>query len=274
MAITKANSPITGRLKAIIKLVRPDLPDMKHEVLTATILEPMNTTTIANTNQMLLNISAGTTRMPTSMKKTAMNTSFIGSTLDLTVEATDDCETSVPMRKAPMAMDSPMKLESRAMAKHIPMATMMSTSEGNFREIASKTRGTKAEPMMMLSPKNTTMPTTIRTVEPRAGVSPTSRGAAKVNMNTWPMSSRTVKIITVSATSGSRSLRSLRTATTTAVLVPEIMAPRKMDATWSSPMARPDRYPMMTIRTICMVIAAKMKGPVLRRRLKFSSIPM
>ncbi|KQM11741.1 hypothetical protein AOA80_06880 [Methanomassiliicoccales archaeon RumEn M1] len=146
-----------------------------------------------------------------------------------------------PMMNAPMAMDSPMRLDVRAMRKHSPRATMSRTSGSYLFPIQLRMGGMSLLPSSRLKTTKITMPNTIRAMLPRAGASPTSRGAAMERMMTCPRSSMTVIVVDVDLTSSSMSFRPCRQATTTAVLVPDITAPRKIEATLSSPMARPAR---------------------------------
>jgi len=101
--------------------------------------------------------------------------------------------------------------------------------------------GMTANPSMMVRPKKMTRPMTMLTVEPRAGESPASRGAAIERMMTCPTSSNTVMLTMAVACSFVTVLLVWSTPTTTAVLVPDMIAPRKMEAVLPSPMAIPPR---------------------------------
>ncbi|HOQ25175.1 MAG TPA: hypothetical protein PLF76_00320 [Methanomassiliicoccaceae archaeon] len=122
--------------------------------------------------------------MPMLIKKTAMKTSFIGPTFSITSLARMACDTMRPIMNAPMAIDRPIRLERRAMAKHRPSEMIRRTSGSYFLPIQLSKRGMTLLPRTRLAPMNITMLMTIKAMEPSAGVSPTSNGAAMVSIMT------------------------------------------------------------------------------------------
>ena len=204
-----------------------------------TTLAAMKTTAMMTARPRLSTIRPGLTCMPMLMKNTAMNSSLTGSTFCISLWPNLDMAIIIPMRNAPMATSSPIEAETAAMAKHRPTATMRTISGEYLFPIQLMSRGTKVMPNTTDMPMNRISPTIMVAVEPSAGVSPASKGAAMVSMSTWPTSSKIV-IVTISlAMSASMCLAVLRTPTTTAVLVPDMMAPRKIDCTKSMPSRMP-----------------------------------
>jgi len=175
------------------------------------------------------------------MKNTAMNSSFIGSTLDLMMLTYEDWETISPMTKAPMAMDSPMLLEMRAEVKHRATAKRRSISPEYLLPTQSRSLGMHRAPRTMMMETKRTMSATIPMVDWMVGDSPLSRGAARVRMITCPMSSSTVIPTAALATWVPIIFRLWSTPTTTAVLVPDMMAPRNMEVTGPRPSIMPTK---------------------------------
>ena len=86
LAMMKANSPMATRLTPTLKLERISMPLTYEARETLASLARVKVTTMTTARGSPDRTSAGSICMPMEIKNTAMNSSFIGSTLDLMTE--------------------------------------------------------------------------------------------------------------------------------------------------------------------------------------------
>ena len=175
-----------------------------------------------------------------------------------------------------MAMDRPMWMDSSAMPNASPTARSVRTSSDTLSDTQLTTLGMTLSPTKMLNSMNARMLTiiTIRLLMSMDGSCVAMMGVMIDRMITWPMSSMIRIRMRLSLWSSSSSLWFFRTASTTAVLEPDRIAPRQMHWTMSNPRRDPPSIPPTIIigswtRTICMA-----NSPCLRILFRLISRPM
>ena len=171
--------------------------------------------------------------MPTEMKNMAMNRLFMGSMASLMSFAFLHPDISMPIRNAPMAMERPALLASSAIPNASPTENTITISGETLSETQLIILGMIFSPMNRLAIMNTAMETIRTTRLVTSMVDPARTGVSIDSMTTCPMSSMMVISTSMSICSLVSLFWDFRTAMTTAVLEPEMMAPSAMDWTGS-----------------------------------------
>ena len=212
--------------------------------------------------------------IPMDMKNIAMNRFFMGSMSWLISLLFLQEATIIPIRNAPIAIESPTNVDKRAIPNAIPMENTTRTSEDTLSETQFMMRGTMRSPMTMLAIMNTRM-LMIITMSPLVFSDvPASMGVRMDSMMTWPMSSMMVIRTSISMCSLSSFPWDLRTAMTTAVLEPEMIAPSVMHWSVLKPNRVPARNPPNTISGSCMAATSMAKRPCFLIFFRLISNPM
>ncbi len=175
-----------------------------------------------------------------------------------------------------MAMDRPMYMDSRAIPNASPTENTVRISSDTLSETQLIILGISLRPTSMLTAMNTMMLTiiTMRLLMSTDGSLLAMMGVIIDRMMTWPMSSMMSTRTRVSLWSLSSSFCDLRTARTTAVLDPDMIAPRQMHWTMSNPSSIPARMPPTIIIGSCMITMPIANMPCLRILRRLISNPM
>ena len=134
--------------------------------------------------------------------------------------------------------------------------------------------GTSLRPTRRLMIMNTKMLMNMTMISLMFMVDPAISGVIMDRMMTWPMSSMMVMRTSISMCSLSRRFWDFRTAMTTAVLEPEMIAPRQIHWTMLNPRRVPAMAPPSTISGSCMTATLIAKIPCLRIFFRLISNPM
>ena len=224
---------------------------------------------------MLSTRDSGLISSPIEMKNIIMNMSFIGRMSCSMILAGFAWDTITPIMNAPIAMDSPTRVESHAMQKQSPRATIRMISSDIFSPIQSRSFGMNSSPRPMAATMNTMMVSSIQTMDSADMASPVIIGDMADRMMTCATSSTTVMRMTVSTSACVSLSWSFRTMVTTAVEEPEMMAPKMMACRESSPRnSIPRRYPPKSISGTWIMTTIMANEPIFRSFFRLSSIPM
>ena len=175
-----------------------------------------------------------------------------------------------------MAMDRPMYMDSRAIPNASPTENTVRISSDTLSETQFIILGMSLSPISRLTIMNIRMLAiiTMRLLTSMAGLLLAMMGVIIDRMMTCPMSSMMVMRTSISMCSLSRRFWDLSTAMTTAVLDPDMIAPRHMLWTMSNPRNMPANAPPSTIKGSCITATSIAKSPCLRIFLRLISSPM